>query len=133
MAAGAISAAVYYAFFAGGYALLGDHLFSRAAVSADVVAVLANLATAVVVYPLYRRHVFGWDGAWLRGFPRFYVITLSGLVWALIGLPVLIEIVGLPALVALAIIIAALPLLNYQFLRLWTFRAGPRRRGRRST
>jgi putative flippase GtrA len=41
----------------------------------------------------------------------------------MVGLPVLIEWVGLPVLLAQAIIILVNPLINYQLSRYWTFRA----------
>jgi hypothetical protein len=42
--------------------------------------------------------------------------------WSLVGLPILIEVVGLPALLAQAIIIMLVPLINYRIHILWTFR-----------
>ncbi len=90
-----------------------------------VVAVWTNLATAVVMYPVYRRLVFKATGPWLAGFFRFYTVFISGLVAGLVGLPLLIEVVGVPVLLAQMIMTVAVPLISYQVYRLWAFRHRP--------
>ncbi|HET6213513.1 MAG TPA: GtrA family protein [Micromonosporaceae bacterium] len=122
VAVGCLAAAVYYGLFSAGYLLAGHRISASAGFSADVIAVFANLATAVLTFPLYRVAVFGGDGPWIQGFLRFYVIAFWSLLWSLVGLPLLIDVVGLPVLLAQAIIVVAVPLLNYQIHIFWTFR-----------
>ena len=113
---GGVSAALYYTLFTAGW------LLGRGGIPYLVVAVLANGATAALTYPLYRRGVWQATGPVLRGFLRFYAVTLWALGFTLVALPVLVEWVGLPVLLAQAIIIVANPLINYQLLRFWAFR-----------
>jgi hypothetical protein len=40
----------------------------------------------------------------------------------LVGLPILVEWVGLPVLLAQAIVVFVNPLVNYQLMRFWAFR-----------
>ena len=83
---------------------------------------LANIATAVSTYPLYRRHVFGSTGPWLRGFLRFYAVCFGSLVFNLVSLPLLVEVARLPVLPAQAIVIVVTPLVDCPVNRCWTFR-----------
>jgi GtrA-like protein len=87
------------------------------------VALLANLVTAVPTYQIQRRLVFRATGPWWPGFRRFYVLCLGSLACVTIGLPLLVEIGGLPVLLAQALVIGGSPLVNYQLARLWAFRA----------
>ena len=116
--AGGISAVLYYGVFAAGWAALGAH------VPYVAMAVLANLVTAPPTYQIQRHLVFRATGPWFRGFLRFYVLCLGSLACVTIGLPVLVEVAGLPVLVAQALVIGGSPLVNYQLARLWAFRAG---------
>ena len=113
---GGVAAVVFYGVFSGGWLLLHH----RAPYLAMVL--VANLVTAVTTYPLYRRHVFGADGPWLRGFLRFYVVCFGSLIFNLVSLPLLVEVAHLPVLLAQAIVIVVTPLVNYQVNRCWTFR-----------
>lgn len=114
--AGGVAAAVFYGIFAGGWLLSGGR------VPYVLMAVIANVVTAVVTYPLYRTVVFRAGGPWLVGFARFYVICFGSLVFTLVGLPALVEIGHLPVLLAQAILVIVVPLVNYQVNRYWTFR-----------
>jgi putative flippase GtrA len=122
IAVGCIATAIYYVLFSAGYLLAGHRISASAGFSADVIALLANLATALLTFPLYRVGVFAGDGPWLQGFLRFYLVAFWSLLWGLVVLPILIEVVGLSALLAQAIIVVIVPLLNYQIHRFWTFR-----------
>jgi putative flippase GtrA len=113
---GGIASAVYYAIFTAGWLLSDQHVPYLAMV------VVANFWCAVLTYPLYRRGVFESTGPYLRGFLRFYVLCLGSLVFSFAGMPLLVEIVGVPVLVAQAILIVVWPLLNYQLSRRWAFR-----------
>jgi putative flippase GtrA len=114
--AGGIAAAVFYGSFAGGWLLSGGQ------VPYLLMAVIANVVTAIVTYPLYRTMVFRAGGPWLAGFARFYLICFGSLVFTLVGLPTLVEIGHLPVLLAQAILVVVVPLVNYQVNRYWTFR-----------
>lgn len=114
--AGGIAAAVFYGSFAGGWLLSGGR------VPYLLMAVIANVVTAIVTYPLYRTVVFRAGGPWLAGFARFYVICFGSLVFTLVGLPALVEVGHLPVLLAQALLVVVVPLVNYQVNRYWTFR-----------
>jgi putative flippase GtrA len=86
-----------------------------------VVTAAANLATALMVYPAYRGFVFGSTTTWLRGFWKFYTVFVIGLVTSLVGMPLLIEVIGVPVLLAQAIVIAVVPVASYLLHRFWTF------------
>ena len=129
---GGVSAAVYYASFSTGWLVSGGHIPYL------LLALMANIFTAVLTFPLYRKTFGGYDGPWLAGFARFYVICFWSLLVVLGGLPLLVEVFGVPVLLAQAVIIVVSPLVNYQLMRLWAFRsraltrAAPGRWGRRS-
>jgi putative flippase GtrA len=129
VAAGALSAGTYYGLFSLGWLALAGRLPYPGLV------VLVNIATAMVTYPLYRQRVFGASGPFLSGFFRFYVTSLGGLAYFLLGLPLLVEVARVPVLPAQAAMLVALPLINYQVLRRWVFAArsktlAPRGNGR---
>ena len=117
--AGGVAALIYYLVFSGGWLLSAGRMPYLA------MAVVANLVTAITTYPLYRRGVFRVTGPWLSGFLRFYVICLWSLAFGFVGLPLLIEVAGVPVLLAQAIVIVASPLINYQVNKFWAFRTRP--------
>ena len=86
---------------------------------------VANLFTAVVIYPVNRLVVFRAGGPWLAGFLRFYVLSVWALLFTLGGLPLLVEVGHLNVLLAQAIVIVVSAVLNYQISRLWVFRRRP--------
>ncbi|MER7006896.1 GtrA family protein [Dactylosporangium sp. NPDC000555] len=116
VAVGGVSSAVYYALFAAIYLTTRHHLHYLA------VPVLANLGCAIVTYPLQRRWVFRATGPVVAGFLKFYVICLWALVFTYAGLPLLVELAGVPVLAAQALLIVAAPLINYQLSKFWAFR-----------
>lgn len=115
--AGGVAAVVYYGVFAGGWLLFGGWIPYLA------MTVVANLATAISTYPLYRTVVFRVGGPWVSGFFKFYAVSLWSLFFTLGGMAALVEVVRLPVLVAQAILVVVGPLINYQMNRMWTFRA----------
>lgn len=116
VATGGLAAVVSYTIFAVGWLLTSRWMPYL------VLTAVTNLLTAVVMYPVYRRAVFGFSGPWLSGFLRFYTVFLWGLVVALFGMPLMVEVLHLHVLIAIAIAIAAGPLLSYQLHKLWAFR-----------
>jgi putative flippase GtrA len=116
---GGVAAVGYYVAFSVMWLLFSAH------VHYDLVAVAANALTVAGTYPLYRRYVFQSNVRWIRGFPRFYVTSLTGLLTSLVGLPLLIEVAHVPVLISQAVLIVAVPLINYQVHRFWTFRHRP--------
>jgi putative flippase GtrA len=113
--AGGSGAAVYYGLFSAGWLIAGDRTPYL------LIAVLANAATAVLTYPVYRR-IFGGTASWATGLVRFYLVSLGSLACTLLGLPLLVETAGLPVLPAQALIIVLAPLITYQLHRGWSFR-----------
>ncbi len=109
---GGVASAVYYAVFACGWLVSVPYL---------AMAVVANLVTAVVTFPLYRRGVFRFSGRWWPAFLRFYAVCLWSLGFNLVGLPLLVEVAGLPVLLAQVVVIVVVPLVNYQVNKYWTF------------
>lgn len=116
LSVGALSAAVYYSLFTIGWLAGGGKIPYL------VCALLAHFLAAILTYQLYRRGVWQTAPQGLRGFLKFYAVGLWALGFTLVGLPVLIEWVGLPVLLAQAIIVVANPLINYQLMRFWAFR-----------
>ena len=114
--AGGCASVVYYVAFTLGW-------LAVPAVPYLVTALFANFVTAVVMYPVQRLYVFRTGGPWLAGFLRFYVLCLGAVAIMLVGLPLLVEVVGLHVLVAQAIVIVGSPLINYQMGRLWAFKS----------
>jgi putative flippase GtrA len=113
---GGMAVLIYYMIFSVGWLVLSPW------VPYLLMAVIANITTAVLTYPLYRSVVFRWTGAWLLGFLRFYVIWFWNLVFSMFGLPLLIELARVPVLVSQAIVLVVMPLINYQLIRHWAFR-----------
>ncbi|MEV6287238.1 GtrA family protein [Kribbella sp. NPDC051770] len=87
-----------------------------------VVTALANFTTALIMYPAYRTFVFGSQTGWLRGFAKFYTVYLFGLACSLIGMPLLIELLHTPVLLAQGLVILLVPVASYLLHRFWTFR-----------
>lgn len=116
LATGGITAAVYYGIFSAGWLLLDGRIPYLG------MAVIGNLLTAVLTYPIYRVVVFRGTGSWISGFARFYAVFVWGLVFSLGGLPLLVEVLHMNVLVSQAIILVASPLINYQLHKLWAFR-----------
>jgi putative flippase GtrA len=116
LAAGVFSCAVYYTLFAVGWLVTGGRVPYLAMV------VLANIGTALLTYPLYRQRVFADSGPVIAGFLRFYVASLTGVAYFLLGLPVLVEVTNMPVLAAQAVTLVTWPVVNYQLLRRWAFR-----------
>lgn len=113
---GGVSAGTYYLIFTIGWLTVAER------VPYLVMALIANVCTAILTYPLYYREVFRHTGPWLTGFLRFYATCLWALTYVLVGLPLLVEVVGMHVLIAQAIIIVTSPLINYQIHRFWAFR-----------
>jgi putative flippase GtrA len=101
---------------------LGWHLL-EGIVPYLVVTAAANLTTALTVYPTYRNFVFGSSTGRLRGFLKFYTVYLVGLACSLLGMPLLIEVLGVPVVLAQAVMIAVVPIISYLLHRFWTFAA----------
>lgn len=115
--AGGIAAVVSYVLFAVGWLLFSE-------VGYYAVMVGANFLTAVTTYPLYRNGVHQVTGPWLSGFARFYVTCFWALLFGVAGMPLLVEVMGVPVLVAQAIVIILWPLINYQIHKHWAFKRG---------
>ena len=117
---GAGTNVLYFGLFWLGWHFLQDSIPYLAVTAA------ANFSTALIVYPLYRDFVFGSTSAgWIRGFAKFYTVYLFGLGCSLLGMPLLIEVLGLPVLLAQALLIAAIPVASYLLHHFWTFRDKP--------
>ncbi|WP_031167236.1 GtrA family protein [Streptosporangium roseum] len=115
--AGAVTAVVYYA-------LLGlGLLVARDRIPYVLLLVACQFVTSVIVYPGYRLMVFRASGkSWLAGYLRFYTVGLGFLVASVVGVPVLVELAGIPIMVAQGLIIVVNPPLSYVAHRIWTFR-----------
>ncbi|MEV8633540.1 GtrA family protein [Streptosporangium sp. NPDC051023] len=115
--AGAVTAAVYYALL---YLAL---LVTEGRVSYLFLAFASHMITVAIVYPWFRIVVFRVSGEpWLPGYLRFYTVGLSFLVASFVGLPLLVELAGIPIMIAQLLIIAVNPPLTYVIHRKWTFR-----------
>lgn len=117
MATGASAAGIYYMYFVIGWLTLSAHIPYL------VMAVIANLLTAITSYPIYRVAVFQANGPWFSGFVRFYAVFVSGLIWSLVLLPPLVELLHIHVLISLALAVVLMPLVSYQVNKLWVFRS----------
>ncbi|GGM84549.1 GtrA family protein [Dactylosporangium sucinum] len=113
---GGVSAVSYYAFYATLYLLTRDWLHYLVPTFA------ANFLCALVTYPLQRQFVFQSKGPVIAGFFKFYVVCLWALGFTLVGLPLLVELAGIPVLISQAILIVTAPIINYQLTKFWVFR-----------
>ncbi|WP_329083736.1 MULTISPECIES: GtrA family protein [unclassified Streptosporangium] len=115
--AGAMTALVYYALLGLGLLVVEDgvpYLF---------LVVVSHLVTVVIVYPWYRLVVFRGSGhSWFAGYLRFYAVGLSFLAASVIGVPLLVELAGIPIMVAQGMVILTSPPLSYAINRAWVFR-----------
>jgi putative flippase GtrA len=117
LASGGLTAVIYCAILA-----LALHSLGRE-VPYPLLVVLSHLGAVIIVYPWYRLVVFrGSGGSWLGGYLRFYAVGLGFLVASVVGLPLLVELAGLPIMVAQGLIILLSPALSYAVHRAWTFR-----------
>jgi putative flippase GtrA len=116
---GGSTSVVYFGLF-----WLGWHLLQGTVPYLGVTA-MANFGTALLAYPAYRTFVFGADTTWLRGFWKFYAVYSVGLAVSLVGMPLLIEVLGVPVLLAQAVLIIVVPLASYLLHRFWTFAGNP--------
>ncbi|MEU8036729.1 GtrA family protein [Streptosporangium sp. NPDC049078] len=115
--AGAMTAMVYYVLLGLGLLAFEDgvpYLF---------LVVVSHLITVVIVYPWYRLVVFRDSGySWPVGYLRFYVVGLSFLAASVVGVPLLVELAGVPIMVAQGMVILTSPPLSYAINRAWVFR-----------
>ncbi|MEU8381267.1 GtrA family protein [Streptosporangium sp. NPDC048865] len=115
--AGAMTAVVYYALLGLGLLVVEDgvpYLF---------LVVVSHVVTVVIVYPWYRLVVFRDSGySWPAGYLRFYMVGLSFLAASVVGVPLLVELAGIPVMVAQGVVIATSPPLSYAINRAWVFR-----------
>src|SRR5689334_10966444 len=92
---GAMTAVVYYCLLGLGLATAKD------AVPYLFLVVACHAVTVVMVYPWYRLVVFRDSGtSWTVGYLRFYAEGLSFLGASLAGLPLLVELAGIPLMMA---------------------------------
>jgi putative flippase GtrA len=84
--------------------------------------VACQFLTSVIVYPWYRLVVFRVVGeSWLAGYLRFYTVGLGFLAASVVGVPIMVEFVGIPIMVAQGLLIAVSPPLSYLTHQAWTF------------
>ncbi|MFC6578521.1 GtrA family protein [Planomonospora parontospora] len=114
---GVMTVAVYFGLLALGLLILEDrvpYLF---------LVVVSHLLAVATVYPWYRLVVFRVStGSWLTGLARFYLVGLSFLATSVIGLPLLVELAGVPVLAAQSLVIPVSTVLAYTINRSWAFR-----------
>ncbi|MEU8198227.1 GtrA family protein [Microbispora amethystogenes] len=116
LGSGAMSAGVYYAVLGVQLAALGRR------VPYPVLLVTSQFVASVVVYPWYRLMVFRVSGSsWVLGHLRFYAVGLSFLAASVTGVPLMVELAGIPIMVAQALVIVVNVPLGYVVHRLWTF------------
>ena len=75
-----------------------------------------------VAFPVYRRLIFRSTGPWKPDLARFAGVWSAGLVAAFIGTPALVELGGLPPLLAQVIAVAAVAVLTFLGHKFVSFR-----------
>ncbi|MEV6964712.1 GtrA family protein [Hamadaea sp. NPDC051192] len=118
--AGGITAVISYAYFSVLFLLVGHHVHYL------VTLTIANFLTTVTAYPIYQHGVYQAGQGGFAQFLRFYATCLWALVFGLVTMPLLVELVSVPVLLAQAIVIVVFPLINYPLQRRWAFGGGRR-------
>ena len=120
---GGINTVVGFLCFAGFLALFGQGRYLLALVCAHVVAVL-------IAFVLYRFVVFRVRGHVLADLWRFETVYLSALAVNFVLLPLLVEFVHLPALLAQALIVLVTSVMSWLGHKHYSFRRSGTSRGR---
>jgi putative flippase GtrA len=113
----------------GGLAALGFICVSAAAVGtfhdipAWLVSALCYAAFIVPVYLLHRRFAFRSTADHNRALPRYVTVQLCGLLLATVFSYVAYGVIGMPTLVAAALVIGLTSGVNFLVLRRWAFGA----------
>ena len=115
---GAVNTVVGYLCFAGLLLLLGQRLYLAALLCAYVIAVL-------IAFVLYRFAVFRVRGHVLSDLWRFATVYLSSLAVNLVLLPVLVELAGVPILLAQALIVLVTAVISWIGHKHYSFRRTP--------
>lgn len=121
---GAVNTVVGYLCFVGFLLLLGHRRYLAALVFAYVIAVL-------IAFVLYRFVVFRVRGHVFSDLWRFATVYLSSLAVNLVLLPVLVELAGVPVLVAQALIVLVTVVISWIGHKHYSFRRAPSSRGLR--
>ena len=87
-----------------------------------VVLVVAMIIAVLVAFAAYRTFVFRVRGHVLRDLGRFSLVYAGVLAANVIALPLLVEVAGLPILVAQAIVVAGTVVVNFLLHRSVSFR-----------
>jgi putative flippase GtrA len=88
---------------------------------------VAQLVAIAFAFPTYRAWVFSADGPLLRQFTAFLGVWWSGALASLIGVPTLVEVVGMTPLVAQLLVMTTVALLSFAGHVGITFRPRPSR------
>jgi putative flippase GtrA len=83
--------------------------------------VLAQVAAITFAFPTYRNLVFVAEGSVLRQLGTFMGVWWTGAAMSLVGVPALVEIAGLPPLVAQLAVLTIVVLMSYLGHRTMTF------------
>lgn len=83
--------------------------------------VLAQVAAITFAFPAYRNLVFVAQGSVLRQLGTFMGVWWTGAAMSLVGVPALVEIAGLPPLVAQVVVLTFVVLMSYLGHRTMTF------------
>lgn len=105
-----------YGLFAGLQLWLGDRVHYLA------ILVVATVAAILNAFAGYRRFVFRVEGSVLRDLARFSVVYLGAFAVNLALLPLLVELAGLPVLVAQAMVVAGTVVASFFAHRHFSFR-----------
>ena len=87
-----------------------------------VVLVVAMIIAVLVAFAAYRTFVFRVRGNVLRDLGRFSLVYAGVLAANVIALPLLVEVAGLPILIAQAIVVVGTVVVNFLLHRSFSFR-----------
>jgi putative flippase GtrA len=116
VAVGAINTAFGYGVFAALDLTLGDTVPYLALL------LVAHVVSVLEAFVLHKLLVFRVPGHWFRDLARFWSVYLVALGVNLVTLPLLVELVGLPVLLAQAIVLATMTGATFLAHRHFTFR-----------
>jgi putative flippase GtrA len=105
-----------YGLFAALQLTLGDHVHYL------VLLAVATVVAVLQAFVLYRTWVFEVSGPWLPDLARFSLVYLGAFVANLALLPLLVEVAGLPVLLAQAFVVAGTIAASFLAHRNFSFR-----------
>jgi putative flippase GtrA len=108
-----------------GYGLFAGLHLAFPGVHYLIILVISTVIAVLQAFVLYRIWVFEVRGQWLRDLARFSTVYVGGFLANLAILPLLVEVAGLPILLAQAIVLGGTIVASFFAHRSFSFRRPP--------